>query len=77
MNATPVLDTPKAEGYHPSTQPSSDDGGGEMVQATRIVQAYEHTCQRCGRVWRSFKPEPETCRRCKSYDWQTPRKHVA
>jgi len=44
-----------------------------MTTPTRLVTAYEHTCQRCGMIWRTMKPEPETCRRCKSYYWQLPK----
>ena len=34
------------------------------------VDIFEHTCQRCGMVWRSQNEAPRVCTRCKSYLWE-------
>jgi len=46
----------------------------ENIEYTNI-KGTAHHCQRCGWNWVSkLGRPPRTCPRCKSYDWQKPRK---
>jgi len=45
-----------------------------MVTTVRMIPEFTHTCQACGTSWTTLKAKPETCRRCKSYQWMVPAK---
>lgn len=44
------------------------------ISISKEITAYEHTCLRCGFVWRSLNERPGVCARCRSYRWETPSK---
>lgn len=42
-----------------------------------LVEAYHHTCLRCGHDWWTFTPAPKSCAKCKSKQWDKERARKA
>ena len=41
--------------------------------ATKPINMFQHTCERCGHVWANDAPHPRRCSKCKSAYWDVPK----